>query len=683
MERERDIYEKLVRESERHSYDHHQAGDYEYVEDDDEYNGVSLVDAARIEGRRLWKVALPAMSARLAGLGITIITLAFIGQAGPVTLAAYSLVHSVIMKIANGILLGMSSSLQTLCGQAYGARQYDMLGIYLQRSWIILFIGSICLLPLFIFPTPILKFLGQDEYISELAGYMGLWFIPVLFAHSMMFSCQKFLLTHDKKKIVKYFALASIVFHLGVTWELTVNYNFGATAVLASSVIAYWIPGLGQFLYITCGGCKETWKGFSSLAFKDLWPVVKYSVSSGIIYCLELWYTTILILLTGNLKNAEVSISALSVCLNINGWVMMLALGFMAAVSIRVANELGRGRTKAAKLSVGVAVLISFGIGFVLFIICLFAGGRFAPIFTDSYEVANAIADLSPLLAISLLLNSVQPVLSGVALGIGRQGTIAFVNLACYYITGIPLGLVFGYTFNMRVQGMWIGMLIGTFVQTIALAVFTWKIDWDREVVLARNRGSIWKESKKILVVAGPIFTRFSAFGMNVITLAFIGHIGSTELAGFSLVMTVLVSWAKLHCKFFVVNHMVQDNTILGIHLQRSLTALFFSSISCLIPLFIFTAPILKLLGQEEKISEMAGYVSLWLISVIFAYGVSFSCQSLCSLYVEDAAKHGKVSHVLLAFKDLRLVVKLSVSFGVMLLGGTGIPCYRAGIPIP
>ncbi|KAK8610045.1 hypothetical protein V6N13_026589 [Hibiscus sabdariffa] len=29
-------------------------------------------------------------------------------------------------------------------------------------------------------------------------------------------------------------------------------------------------------------GCKETWKGFSMLAFKDLWPVVKLSLSSGV-----------------------------------------------------------------------------------------------------------------------------------------------------------------------------------------------------------------------------------------------------------------------------------------------------------------------------------------------------------------------------------------------------------------
>ncbi|KAL3644375.1 hypothetical protein CASFOL_012307 [Castilleja foliolosa] len=47
----------------------------------------------------------------------------------------------------------------------------------------------------------------------------------------------------------------------------------------------------------------------------------------------ELWYNAILILLTGNLKNARVEINALSICLNINCWEMMISLGFMAAAS--------------------------------------------------------------------------------------------------------------------------------------------------------------------------------------------------------------------------------------------------------------------------------------------------------------------------------------------------------------
>lgn len=56
----------------------------------------------------------------------------------------------------------------------------------------------------------------------------------------------------------------------------------------------------------------------------------------------------------------------------------------------------------------------------------------------------------------------------------------------------------------------------------------------------------IWVESKKMWIVAGPaIFTRFSTFGVNIITQAFIGHIGPTELAAYALVATVLLRFAN------------------------------------------------------------------------------------------------------------------------------------------
>ena len=81
--------------------------------------------------------------------------------------------------------------------------------------------------------------------------------------------------------------------------------------------------------------------------------------------------------------------------------------------SVRVSNELGRGSAKAAKFSIVVTVMTSTTIGFLLFLFFLFYRERLAYIFTDDLQLAAAVGDLSPLLAISILLNSIQPVLSG------------------------------------------------------------------------------------------------------------------------------------------------------------------------------------------------------------------------------------------------------------------------------
>ena len=40
---------------------------------------------------------------------------------------------------------------------------------------------------------------------------------------------------------------------------------------------------------------------------------------------------------------------------------------------------------------------------------------------------------------------------SGVAIGGGWQGLVAYINLGCYYIFGLPLGYLLGYKFNYGV----------------------------------------------------------------------------------------------------------------------------------------------------------------------------------------------------------------------------------------
>lgn len=77
------------------------------------------------------------------------------------------------------------------------------------------------------------------------------------------------------------------------------------------------------------------------------------------------------------------------------------------------------------------------------------------------------------------------------------------------------------------------------------------------EVEEVRFREKLWTETKTMWVVAGPaIFTRFSTFGVTVISQAFAGHIGATELAAYSLCFTVLLRFGNgvLVCTYFSFN---------------------------------------------------------------------------------------------------------------------------------
>ena len=80
---------------------------------------------------------------------------------------------------------------------------------------------------------------------------------------------------------------------------------------------------------------------------------------------------------------------------------------------MRVANELGAGNGKGAAFATKVSVVTSTVIGFVFFFLIIVFRNQLAMIFTSSTAVLQEVDKLSLLLAVTVLLNSVQPVLSG------------------------------------------------------------------------------------------------------------------------------------------------------------------------------------------------------------------------------------------------------------------------------
>ncbi|XVF42693.1 hypothetical protein PTKIN_Ptkin01aG0385000 [Pterospermum kingtungense] len=445
-----------------------------------------------LESKKQWRIAFPAMITKLTSFGMFVITQAFIGHLSKVELAAYSLIQIITVRFAYGILLGMSSATETLCGQAFGAKQYHMMGIYLQRSWIINLGAETVLLPIFIFATPILKLLGEEEDVANAAGYISVWFIPVLYAFLFNITIQSYLQAQLKNMIIGLLSAISFVLHVLLSWIFVTKLNLGIPGAMSSMIIANWFVVIGEFVYIFCGWCPNTWKGFTLACFADLFPMLKLSMSSAVMLCLELWYYAVLVLLAGYMQNATTAISAFSICLNIIAWEFMLCLGFFASASVRVSNELGNANAKAAKFSIKVIICTSITIGVFFWVLCLSFGHQIGYLFTTDKEVVESVADLSVLLSFSVLLNSVQSVLSGVAVGAGRQSIVAYVNVCSYYIVGVPLGILLGYVAHLEVKGIWIGMLIGVVIQTSALGYITFRTDWEEQVKRASERLNKW-----------------------------------------------------------------------------------------------------------------------------------------------------------------------------------------------
>uniref|UniRef100_A0A803KTB6 Protein DETOXIFICATION n=1 Tax=Chenopodium quinoa TaxID=63459 RepID=A0A803KTB6_CHEQI len=389
---------------------------------------------------KLWKIAMPLVFNIVCYYATTSLTNIFVGHLWELQLSAISISVSVIYTFTFGFMLGMGSALETLCGQAFGAAQVHMLGIYMQRSWIILLLSSLVLVPIYIFAAPVLKFLGQDPDVANLAGQYTILTLPSVFSLAISFPTQKFLQAQSKVDVMAWIGFIVLIEHAVLLWLFISVMGWGLRGAAAAFNITEWVTAIAQVVYVF-GWCKNSWKGFSWAAFNEMWAFVRLSISSAVMLCLEIWYVMSLPLLAGHLPNAVIIIGSLSICMNVNELQLMIFVGINTAVS---------------------------------------------------KELQQAVSKLAWFLGVTMVLNSVQPVISGIAVGLGWQATVANINLACYYAFGIPLGYILGYVAHFGVMGIWGGMIAGIFLQTLILLFILYRTNWSKEVEETSSRMQKW-----------------------------------------------------------------------------------------------------------------------------------------------------------------------------------------------
>ncbi|KAF8722297.1 hypothetical protein HU200_022610 [Digitaria exilis] len=459
-----------------------------------------MAAATAVELRLLTRLVAPAVVMYMINYLISMSTQVFSGHLGNLELAAASLGNTGIQMFAYGLMLGMGSAVETLCGQAYGALKYDMLGIYMQRATIVLMATGVPLAVVYAFSRPILILLGESPEIAGAAAVFVYGLIPQIFAYAAIFPIQKFLQAQSIVLPSAYISAATLVVHLVLSYLTIYKLGLGLLGASLMLSVSNWVIAVGQFVYIvTSRRCRLTWTGFSWQALSGLPEFFKLSIASAVMLCLEAWYYQIIVLIAGLLKDPEIALASLSVCMTISGWVLMIAVGFNAAASVRVSNELGAGNPKSAAFSVVVVTVFSLIASVIISVIILLCRDYLSYIFTEGEDVSRAVSQLTPLLAFTLILNGIQPVLSGVAVGCGWQAFVAYVNVGCYYIVGVPLGCLLGFYFDLGAVGIWSGMLGGTLMQTLILVWVTFRTNWNQEVEQAMKRLNKWDDKPLVL----------------------------------------------------------------------------------------------------------------------------------------------------------------------------------------
>ncbi|KAL5761143.1 hypothetical protein ACOSP7_019646 [Xanthoceras sorbifolium] len=402
-------------------------------------------DVLFTEVKRLGVLAGPMVALTLSQYLLQVISLMMVGHLSELALSSAAITISLSGVTGFSLLLGMASALETLCGQAYGAQQYRRIGTQTCTAIFSLFLVCLPITLLWIYMGKLLVLIGQDPEISHEAGRFIVWLIPAIFADAILQPLIRYFQTQSLTFPMFLSSCVTLCLHIPLCWGLVFMSGLGNIGAALAISVSYWLNVIfiGVYMYFS-PACAKTRVPISMELFQGIGEFFKFAIPSAVMICLEWWSFELLVLI--------------------------IPYGFGAAVSTRVSNELGAGNPNMARVAVYAVMLLAVTETIIVSSILFATRHVFGYMFSNEKEVVDYVTSMAPLVCLSIILDSLQGVLSSAARGCGRQHIGVFVNLGAFYLCGIPIAASLGLWLKLRGMGLWIGVQAGAFTQTLLLS---------------------------------------------------------------------------------------------------------------------------------------------------------------------------------------------------------------------
>ncbi|KAG9443586.1 hypothetical protein H6P81_014926 [Aristolochia fimbriata] len=432
--------------------------------------------------------ALTSISAPTVVTGLLIyirnlVSMLFLGRLGQVELAAGALAIGFANITGYSVIFGLAMGMEPICGQAYGAQKFHILGLTLQRTVVILLLTSLPISLLWLNAGRILLCFGQDQTITAVAATYLLHCIPDLLLQSLFHPLRIYLRTQNVTRPIAICSIVSSLLHVPLNYLFVLALDMGirgvSTAIVASNLLLVLL--LTCYVYFS-GLYEKTWIPITRDCFKEWGSYLALAVPSCISICLEWWWYEFMIVLCGLLDNPEETISAIGILIQITSLVYVFPCSLSYGVSTRVAHELGAGRPRGARLASAVGTWCGVVVGTVAMSFAVWARQWWGYMFTDGTRVLRLTSAALPIVGLCELGNCPQTTMCGVLRGSARSHSGAAVNLWGFYGVGLSVALGLGFWAGLGFVGLWLGLLAAQLTCAMALGFVLVRTDWDVQV---------------------------------------------------------------------------------------------------------------------------------------------------------------------------------------------------------
>ncbi|CAH9059550.1 unnamed protein product [Cuscuta epithymum] len=434
------------------------------------------------EAESIARIALPMILTGLLLYSRSMISMLFLGRLGGLSLAGGSLALGFANITGYSILSGLAMGMEPICGQAFGAKKYNLLGLTLQRAVLLLLLISVPIAFLWVNIRKILLFCGQDAAIAAAAQSYLLYSIPDLIAQSFLHPLRIYLRTQSITLPLTFCAALSIILHVPINYFLVIMMGMGAKGVALSGVWTNFNLVASLIVYILISGVyKKTWESFSTECLKGWKSLLDLAIPSCVSVCLEWWWYEIMILLCGLLVNPTATVASMGLLIQTTSLIYIFPSSLSFSVSTRVGNELGAREPGKAKRAAVVGLACSFVLGFTALFFAISVRNVWARMFTQDKDIIALTTLVLPIIGLCELGNCPQTTGCGVLRGTARPKTGANINLSSFYLVGMPVAVGLSFFGGFDFEGLWLGLLAAQFSCMVTMLVVLLRTDWELE----------------------------------------------------------------------------------------------------------------------------------------------------------------------------------------------------------
>lgn len=441
------------------------------------------------EVRQIGGIAGPMVVAGLLSYGRAMTSMLFMGRLGELELAGGSLSIGFANITGYSVLSGLAMGMEPICGQAYCAKRWSLMGVTLQRTIMILLCACFPIGLLWINMERILLFCGQDANITSMAATYLLFSLPDLLAQSVLNPLRIYLRSQNITTPLTVSAAFALALHVPINFFLVCYLRLGIRGVALAAAWTDFNLVLALLAYLCYNSSihSRCWGGWSTECFKEWRSLLTLAIPSCVSVCLEWWWYELMIIFSGLLINAKAAVATMGILIQTTSLVYIFPSSLSLAVSTRIGNELGANRPHKARIAMLVALFCAVVVGILAMTFTTTMRHVWGWLFTSDQTILSLTAMAMPIVGLCELGNCPQTTGCGVLRGSARPSTGANINLGSFYMVGMPVAMLLGFIFNTGLVGLWLGLLAAQATCAFLMLLVLLRTDWNLQALRAKQ----------------------------------------------------------------------------------------------------------------------------------------------------------------------------------------------------